>query len=188
MRIIGGIWRGRRLPVHPHPDLRPTPDRVRETVFNWLSPELAGARCLDLFAGTGALGIEALSRGAGALVLVEQDAGIAAALSENLTRLKAHAAQVIHTDALRYLRRQDQASAIAPPFDIVFLDPPFRGHLLPDCLKLLTDNDKQWIKPGGLVYIESAKAGTGWALPPSWELLRSKTAGQVGYHLARTNV
>lgn len=180
VRIIGGVWRGRRLPVPHHPDLRPTPDRVRETVFNWLQPWLPGARCLDLFAGTGVLGLEALSRGASAVTLVEHDADIFAALQQNLERLETHAAHAYHAEAFEYLRGQGQA------FDILFLDPPFRSQLLPACIALLID--KQWIKPGGLVYIESAKAGPGWTLPPSWALLRSKSAGQVDYHLARTSL
>lgn len=156
---------------------------MRETIFNWLQPWLPGARCLDVFAGTGALGLEALSRGASEVVLVEQDTDIVASLRENISHLQAQTARLIQTDALHYLA---QGLGMVSAFDIVFVDPPFRSHLLPECLGSLAHG--QWIKPGGLVYIESAKAGPGWTLPQSWELLRNKTAGQVGYHLARTHI
>jgi len=177
LRIIGGIWRGRRLSLPESAALRPTPDRVRETLFNWLQPWIAGAQCLDLFAGSGALGLEALSRGAAQVVLIEQEAVAVQSLRVNLDKLQAQTADLIHTDAVHYLHGP------ARPFDIIFLDPPFQGDLLERCFGLL--EKQQWIKPGGLVYIENPKTASELVLPPSWRLLHTKSAGQVGYHLAR---
>lgn len=178
VRIIAGHWRSRRLEFPDHPALRPTPDRVRETVFNWLAPQLPGARCLDLFAGSGAFGFEALSRGAARAVLVERDAATVTALRANRARLAADAAEVVETDALGYL------TGPAEPFDIVFLDPPYASGLLAPCLDRLAAGG--WLRPGAQVYIE-ARDGALPPLPPGWRLVRSKTAGQVGYHLARTH-
>jgi 16S rRNA (guanine966-N2)-methyltransferase len=157
--------------------LRPTPDRVRETLFNWLAPELPGARCLDLFAGTGALCLEALSRGAGEAVMVEKAPAVAAALRANLVRLGARAAEVVNADALDYL-----AGPVAP-FDIVFLDPPFRSDLIGRCAQLLAA--RGWVRPGGLVYVEAPARLDPLPLPAAWELVRSKRTGEVGYHLVR---
>jgi len=178
LRIIGGAWRGRRIHFPDRPGLRPTPDRVRETLFNWLQPGIAGARCLDLFAGSGALGLEALSRGAGEVVFVEADPVIAQALQANVQLLHAEGGRVENVDALAFLAR----TAIA--FDVVFLDPPFQSGLLRDCIPRLAASE--WIKPGGLIYIEAQKRDTP-ELPPTWGVLRHKTAGQVGYYLAREN-
>ncbi len=124
LRIIGGRWRGRRLRLCGAPELRPTPDRVRETVFNWLQAPLPGGRCLDLFAGSGALGLEALSRGAAEVVFVERNAAIARRLQDNLALLEAVSGRLERADALIWLRRKPE------PFDIVFLDPPFGRNLL----------------------------------------------------------
>ena len=176
VRIIGGVWRSRRLSFPASAGLRPTPDRVRETVFNWLTPALPGASCLDLFAGTGAFGFEALSRGAARALLVEKQIETVEALRDNGARLKAEGAGIVHADALQWLRRPAQA------FDIVFLDPPYASGLLGPCIELLEAS--AWIKPGGLVYIETPK-GEAPPLPANWQIVRSKTAGQVGYHLAR---
>jgi 16S rRNA (guanine966-N2)-methyltransferase len=182
VRIIGGGWRGRRVNFPDIPGLRPTPDRIRETLFNWLQHDVAGARCLDLFAGSGALGLEALSRGARELVFVEQAVAASRALSEQLARLGAgRKGQVVEMGAARYLRTPAQ-----PPgsvFDIVFLDPPFGRGLLAEYVPMLDSGN--WLKPGGLVYLENEKAEGAPALPPHWELLKSKSAGEVGYHLAR---
>jgi 16S rRNA (guanine966-N2)-methyltransferase len=179
VRIIGGAWRSRRLRFPGRGGLRPTPDRVRETLFNWLAPVLPGARCLDLFAGSGALGFEALSRGAARVVLVEQDPLVVAALNDNRARLAAEAAVVVASGARDYLAGPIEA------FDIVFLDPPYASGLLPACLEPLSA--RAWVRPGGWVYLE-APAGALPALPPGWRLVRTKTAGQVGYHLARTTM
>jgi len=184
VRIIGGGWRGRRVNFPDIPGLRPTPDRVRETLFNWLQHDVAGARCLDLFAGSGALGLEALSRGARELVFVEQAVAASRALSEQLTRLGAgRTGQVVEMGAARYLRTPAQPPGAC--FDIVFLDPPFGRGLLAEYVPML-DSGK-WVKPGGLVYLENEKAEGPPALPIHWELLKSKSAGEVGYHLARVS-
>jgi 16S rRNA (guanine966-N2)-methyltransferase len=178
VRIIGGGWRGRRVSFPDIPGLRPTPDRVRETLFNWLQQSIAGARCLDLFAGSGALGLEALSRGAKELVFVEQAVAAARALQEQLIRFGSQArAQVAEMGAARYLRSAPQA------FDIVFLDPPFGRDALAEYIPLLDEG--RWLKPGALVYLENEKKAGVPPLPAHWELLKSKSAGEVGYHLAR---
>jgi len=178
VRIIGGGWRGRRVSFPDVPGLRPTPDRVRETLFNWLQHDLAGSRCLDLFAGSGALGFEALSRGARELVFVEQAVAAASALQEQLTRLGAAAkARVAEMGAARFLRSAPQA------FDIVFLDPPFGQNALAEYVPLLDAGE--WLRPGALVYLENEKSAGVPLLPARWELLKSKSAGEVGYHLAR---
>ncbi len=178
VRIIGGGWRGRRVSFPDIPGLRPTPDRVRETLFNWLQERIAGARCLDLFAGSGALGLEALSRGAKELVFVEQAVAAARALQEQLIRFGGQArAQVVEMGAARYLRSVPQA------FDIVFLDPPFGRDALAEYVPMLDEG--QWLKPGALVYLENEKKAGVPPLPAHWQLLKSKSAGEVGYHLAR---
>jgi 16S rRNA (guanine966-N2)-methyltransferase len=181
VRIIGGGWRGRRISFPDIPGLRPTPDRVRETLFNWLQHDVAGARCLDLFAGSGALGVEALSRGAKELVFVEQSVAASRALQEQLTRLGgARRGQVVEMGAARYLR------GAAAPFDIVFVDPPFGRDALAEFIPLLDSG--HWLKPGSQVYLENEKAAGAPVLPAHWELLKSKSAGEVGYHLARVSL
>jgi len=181
VRIIGGGWRGRRVSFPDLPGLRPTPDRVRETLFNWLQHEVAGARCLDLFAGSGALGLEALSRGASDVVFVEQAVAAARSLKEQLSRLGGERrAQVVEMGATRFLR---PSGVPEKPFDIVFMDPPFGADALADYVPLLDAAD--WVKVGGLVYLENERSAGVPALPARWELLKSKSAGEVGYHLAR---
>ncbi|MBI3899788.1 MAG: 16S rRNA (guanine(966)-N(2))-methyltransferase RsmD [Gammaproteobacteria bacterium] len=177
IRIIGGRWRSRRLPVLVSDGLRPTPDRVRETLFNWLTPYVPGARCLDLFAGTGALCLEALSRGAANVVMVEHSPEAARQLRANVERLPATDATVVALDALEYLAGSPTV------FDIVFLDPPFAvaESMLKSCSVRLVQG---WMKPGGLVYVE-APAELALPLPTEWEPIKSKVAGQVGYHLLR---
>ncbi len=178
VRIIAGTWRGRRINFPDIPGLRPTPDRVRETLFNWLQHNVAGARCLDLCAGSGALGLEALSRGAKELVFVEQAVAAARGLTEQLTRLGVTGrAQVMEMGATRFLRTPAQ------PFDIAFLDPPFGREALAEYFPMLDTGN--WLKEGGLVYLENEKAAGVPVLPPHWEMLKSKAAGEVGYHLAR---
>ncbi|MEK7816142.1 MAG: 16S rRNA (guanine(966)-N(2))-methyltransferase RsmD [Pseudomonadota bacterium] len=177
LRIIAGQWRGRRLPVPEAPGLRPTPDRVRETLFNWLAPYLEGATCLDLFAGTGALCLEALSRRAARAIMVEQAAPVVEALRRNVQTLNAHGAEVRHADAVEFLQGPPQ------PVDILFLDPPFASDLIGRCAALA--EARGWVRPGGLIYIEAPSRLQALPLPPNWELVRSKAAGQVGYHLAR---
>jgi 16S rRNA (guanine966-N2)-methyltransferase len=180
VRIIGGAWRGRRVHFPDLPDLRPTPDRVRETLFNWLQHSLSGTRCLDLFAGSGALGLEALSRGAADVVFVEQFPAAARVLQEQLVRLggegKGH---VMEMGAARFLRTP------AKPFDIVFLDPPFGKGALAEYVPMLDSGN--WLTVGGLIYLENERVAGVPPLPAHWELLKSKSAGEVGYHLARIN-
>jgi 16S rRNA (guanine966-N2)-methyltransferase len=170
------------------PGLRPTPDRVRETLYNWLQHAIVGTRCLDLFAGSGALGLEALSRGAAAVVFVEQAQAAAKALAAELARLGGTPkARVVEMGASRFLRTATGASGAGSggPFDIVFLDPPFGLGALAEYIPLLDAGG--WVKSGGLVYLESEKSAGAPAVPAHWELLKSKSAGEVGYHLARVN-
>ncbi len=175
VRIIGGEWRGRRIAVPAATGLRPTGDRVRETLFNWLAPRLPGAKCLDLFAGTGVLGLEALSRGAGEVVFVERQRDVALALEANLERLGARAGTVVGADARRFLDGSPR------PFDVVFLDPPFGEFDLGELCKLLAAG---WLCDGARVYLEMPEKAAVPALPPPWQCLREKTAGQVRYALA----
>jgi 16S rRNA (guanine966-N2)-methyltransferase len=177
LRIIGGEWRSRRIRFPGLTGLRPTPDRVRETLFNWLAPDLAGSRCLDLFAGSGALGLEALSRGAASVTFVEREREAADRLRETATQLAPGRAIVLHADALAWLGGASQ------PFDIVFVDPPFDSGLLPVALRTLESGG--WLAPAARIYLEGpAKTGPP-ALPAGWILHRSGRAGAVGYHLAR---
>ena len=162
------------------PALRPTPDRVRETLFNWLQHSVPGSRCLDLFAGSGALGLEALSRGAREALFVEQFPAAARALQEQLVRLGGAArGRILEMGAARFLRTPVE------PFDIAFLDPPFGLNALAEYIPLLDGGG--WLKPNGLVYLENERIAGVPALPGHWELLKSKSAGEVGYHLVRVN-
>lgn len=177
LRIIGGAWRGRKIQFPPVEAIRPTPDRVRETVFNWLQQDIAGARCLDLFAGSGALGLEALSRGAAQVVFVDVDQAVCWHLSQTLAQLGCDRGQLACADAARYL------DGVPQPFDIAFLDPPFAGHALADTCRRL--DERGWLRVGGLAYLEAPAMAGVPVLPAGWTLLRSKRAGEVGYHLAR---
>lgn len=173
IRIIGGQWRGRRLPVADRAGLRPTPDRVRETLFNWLAGSIGGTRCLDLFAGTGALGFEALSRGAAAAVMVEQDTQLARQLEATRKFLDAAGAEIIHGEGLTWLaQRRD-------PFDIVFLDPPFhRDYVKKACAVLV---NRGHLTPSAYVYTETER---GFPAPaPGLKELKQAQAGQVEYRL-----
>jgi 16S rRNA (guanine966-N2)-methyltransferase len=178
VRIIGGRWRSRRIEFPATAQLRPTPDRVRETLFNWLQQSVAGASCLDLFAGSGALGIEALSRGASRALLVDRDPEVVRHLRSTLEKLEASHATVQRSDALEFLR----GSAVEP-FDLVFLDPPFADQLLPQVVRLLAE--RGWLRPGALVYFERPADEPLLSLPSGWSVIRTKKAGQVGYYLAR---
>jgi len=175
LRIVGGTLRGSRLDVADAPGLRPTPDRVRETLFNWLMPVIEGARCLDLFAGTGALGIEALSRGAAQVDFVETDAQLATLLRENLMRLK-QIAFVHRRDALQFLAATDAH------YDIVFLDPPFTAGLWTAAAQALEAHDR--LVPDALIYVESPAQEIP-ELPTNWNLHREGRAGAVRYALYR---
>ena len=175
LRIIGGRYRGRRLPIPSETGLRPTSDRVRETLFNWLAPVIPGARCLDAFAGSGALGFEAVSRGAGEVVLIEQSGAVARQLEENARRLGAEETRILRGDAIRWLEGS------GPPFDIVFLDPPFAEVLWAPAIERLAH--RGWLKPGSRVYLEAPAHSEFPDLPAGWDLVRDKTAGQVHYGL-----
>jgi 16S rRNA (guanine966-N2)-methyltransferase len=176
VRVIGGNLRGSKLAFPDLPGLRPTPDRVRETLFNWLQPVIDGATCLDLYAGTGALGIEALSRGAVAASFVERDARVAGALRDNLSRLKVTAAKVVADDTARWL------SGAAQPFDLVFLDPPFALDLWSATANLL--EERGWLTPHAWIYVESPRDSV-LSLPATWQPYREGKAGEVGYALYR---
>lgn len=177
LRIIGGRWRGRRVRFPPLEALRPTPDRVRETLFNWLQPVIAGSRCLDLYAGSGALGLEALSRGAARVVFVDHEAQAIEHLQTTLSLLKAEGAAPTLAEARRYLE------APAEAFDVVFLDPPFVDETLPTICALL--ESRGWLSPSALIYIERPAREGSPTLPDGWVLHRTGHAGEVGYHLAR---
>ncbi|HAU19105.1 MAG TPA: 16S rRNA (guanine(966)-N(2))-methyltransferase RsmD [Marinobacter adhaerens] len=178
LRIIGGDWRSRKLRFPDAGGVRPTPARTRETLFNWLAFHLAGSDCLDLFAGSGALGLEALSRGAGQATLVDHTPALAKALRDNLRLLKSDNGEVVCSDVESYLAQRNR-----PPFDIVFMDPPFRQGWLEKLFPLL---EKQaWIKPGGWVYVEHESELPTPSVPVSWQLHRQKSAGQVTYSLFR---
>jgi 16S rRNA (guanine966-N2)-methyltransferase len=184
LRIIGGQWRGRKLRFPALPGLRPSPDRVRETLFNWLMPELSGARCLDLFAGSGALGLEALSRGAADCWFIDNSSPASRQIQAHLTTLQCSAGHVITHDARAWLAtKSTTTSAATPPFHIVFLDPPFRQGWLNECCALLERGG--WLTDHALIYIECG-ADEQPPLPPSnWLLHRDKRAGQVAYRLFR---
>jgi 16S rRNA (guanine966-N2)-methyltransferase len=184
LRIIGGRWRGSKLNFPNIAAIRPTPDRVRETLFNWLQAEVNDARCLDLFAGSGALGLEALSRGASAVTFVDREAAIGKYLRETLQRLDCNQGEVVIADAMHYLTQHPTT------FDLIFLDPPFAAsandRILP---ALFAQLEQGWLAPQALIYMECpADVGSPDSLgswPASWTLHRSKQAGHVGYHLAR---
>ena len=151
VRIIAGLWRGRKLPVLNAEGLRPTTDRVKETLFNWLMNDVAGSRCLDCFAGSGSLGIEALSRQAQAVVFLEKFANAANLLKNNLTSLKTTNGTVINTDTLQYLAQKNPDQG----FEVVFVDPPFHYGFVPKVLTLLAEN--QWLADNALIYVETEK-------------------------------
>jgi 16S rRNA (guanine966-N2)-methyltransferase len=175
LRIIGGVWRGRKWRFPEGADIRPTPDRVRETLFNWLAGRTPGARWLDLFAGSGALGLEALSRGAGHVCFVDSSEAVVRELRLRLAEWQAGDARVEHRDALAFLKARGE------PCDIVFLDPPFLAGLVAQAAAGLTQHG--WLKAGSLVYVECAAGEPLPPLPHGWQALKAKRAGEVGYHL-----
>lgn len=172
VRIVGGAWRSRLISFPPAKDLRPTPDRVRETLFNWLGQDLSGKTCLDLFAGSGALGFEAASRGARRVVMVESDPAVFRALVASRAVLDASSVEVRRADALQFL------AGDAGVYDVVFLDPPFRAGRWPQLAQVLPPR----LAPGALVYYESALPPD---LPPGWETVRQGQAGMVKYQLLK---
>ena len=180
IRIIGGQWRGRKLPVPDSPGLRPTTDRVRETLFNWLAPSMVDARCLDCFAGSGALGLEALSRYAASTTLLEMERSVAQQLQKNLATLNAAQGKVVNTNTLAFLAQP------GTPHDIIFVDPPFRKGLLEETLNLLETNG--WLADSALIYVESEVENGLPPVPVYWDLHREKIAGQVAYRLYHREV
>ena len=176
IRIIGGQLRNSRLEVADLPGLRPTAERVRETLFNWLAPVIEGMRCLDLCAGTGALGIEALSRGAAAVEFVERNASAAQALRANLARLKAAGGHVVVTDAGSFLQQAGR------PHELVFLDPPFALELWSSLAGQLEQGG--WLAAPAWIYVESPH-GSLPTLPANWQLHREGQAGEVRFALYR---
>ncbi|QWT20544.1 16S rRNA (guanine(966)-N(2))-methyltransferase RsmD [Bacillus sp. NP157] len=175
IRIVSGSLRNSRLEVPDLPGLRPTPERVRETLFNWLQPVIEGARCLDLFAGTGALGIEALSRGASMATFVEREPKLATALKANLARLKVQAAVVVD-DAARWL------GGGGKPFDVVFMDPPFAAGLWDAAAAALEAHG--WLAPSAWIYVEAPRDASP-SVPPGWQVHRQGSAGDVVFTLYR---
>jgi len=176
LRVIAGTWRGRRLSFAGVPGLRPTPDRVRETLFNWLAPVMRGAHCLDLFAGSGALGFEAASRGAAAVTLVDDHAEIVRCLRQQAGLLEARQVSVVQAGFRAFLCGR------ASRMDIVFLDPPYRERWLPACIELLESGG--WLADVAWIYLESGRSGAP-ELPANWEHYRRTTAGQVSACLVR---
>ncbi len=172
VRIIGGSLRSRRIRFVERPGLRPTPDRVRETLFNWLGQDLEGQDCLDLFAGSGALGFEAASRGAHRVLMVERDAAAARTLQTNREVLAVDAVEVMRADALEFLKHHRAR------YDVVFLDPPFADDCWPQLLALLP----QCLKPGALVYCERAEP---LDAVPGWKIVKAGRAGQVSHQLLK---
>jgi 16S rRNA (guanine966-N2)-methyltransferase len=177
LRIIAGLWRGRKINFPAISGLRPTPDRVRETLFNWLAPIIAGARCLDLFAGSGALGLEALSRGADHVQFVDYD-----------PRVIKHLRAYLHQFAITKASLFQGNSALSLPqmtnaFDIVFIDPPFRQGLILPCLQWL--QQPGWLSAEALIYLEVEVEFNILAIPISWKIVRNKQAGQVRYLLIK---
>lgn len=177
VRIIGGVWRSRKIHFVESPGLRPTPDRVRETLFNWLSQKIIGAYCLDLFAGSGALGFEALSRGAAHVMMVDEAYEVVCVLRENSVKLEATHLTIVQASV--------PTSAFTPPHwvDIVFLDPPFyQGLIATSCVWL---EAQAWLAPDALIYIEAEVQLRPLPIPPNWEIVKEKQAGQVMYYLIK---
>ncbi|MBL6987149.1 MAG: 16S rRNA (guanine(966)-N(2))-methyltransferase RsmD [Methylobacter sp.] len=175
LRIIGGDWRSRQLGFVDAPGLRPTPARVRETLFNWLRYEISGKQCLDLYSGSGALGFEAASRGAKSVVQVENNIQACRSLKDNAIALSAGQIETVQSDVLRYLAGKTQV------FDVVFLDPPFGLGLVVQTCRLLEENG--WLAKHAKIYVETERHFDFSGMPENWRQLKSKSAGEVGYHL-----
>ena len=178
LRIIAGRWRGRKINFLPQLGLRPTPNRVRETLFNWLAPHIQDTHCLDAFAGSGALGFEALSRGAKSVVMIDQSDSVIKTLKENAAHLKTDAIEFHHGEFQKLIHKLKHRK-----FDIVFLDPPFRQNLIKNSAELLEASN--CLADNALIYIEAEATLESLELPNNWEVIHSKKAGEVGYHLIR---
>ena len=173
LRIIGGKWRSRKVSFADQAEVRPTGERIRVTLFNWLMHDISGARCLDLFSGSGILGIEALSRGASGVTFIEQHEEIAAQLNNNLALLQADQFDLLTTEAIAYIKATDQV------FDIIFLDPPFGKNHLQQAVNIISER----LLSSSFVYIESESASAFDSLPHNWRIYRQKKAGWVNYGL-----
>ncbi|OCG19275.1 16S rRNA (guanine(966)-N(2))-methyltransferase RsmD [Gilliamella sp. WF3-4] len=177
IRIIGGKWRGRKLPVLDKQGLRPTTDRIKETLYNWLMPVIHDSDCLDCFSGSGSLGFEAASRGAKSVTLLEKDKQVAQLLNKNKQLIDKDTINVYHTDTLQWLNKPAEKQ-----FDIVFIDPPFHQALVAKTVSALGNNN--WLKPSAYIYIETEIGHDLTAyIPTNWHLHREKTAGQVHSYL-----
>ncbi len=180
VRIIGGRWRSRKLVFPSIEGLRPTSDRIRETLFNWLTPVMPGAACLDLFAGSGALGFEAASRGAARVLMLDKAHEASRTLTENCRLLDANGVDVRQVDAQDYLRSSSEL------FDVVFIDPPFASDILVEVCSQLQEGG--WLAKGAMIYIEAPVGQSFDFIPVQWQLDKQKQAGQVVYSLYRSLV
>jgi 16S rRNA (guanine966-N2)-methyltransferase len=180
LRIIGGQWRGRKLPILDSTGLRPTTDRVRETLFNWLQNTLPDSRCLDCFAGSGALGFEALSRYATVACLVELDRHVVKQLQANQQKLAASGCNIVQADTIQWLSKTGTA------YDVVFVDPPFHQGLTEKTIELLERNG--WLAERAFIYVERETNAPELSVPDSWSLYREKVAGQVCSRLYYRNL
>ncbi len=179
LRIIAGDWRSRQLVFADAPGLRPTPARVRETLFNWLQADVASSQCLDLFAGSGALGFEAASRSARSVVMVENNAQACRLINDNKVKLSAEQVKLVQTDVFKFL------AGDAMSFDVVFLDPPFSKGMAQQVCQWL--EDKGWLNTEAKIYVEVESKLVLDAIPENWQCLKHKTAGEVGYYLFKRN-
>lgn len=179
LRIIGGQWRGRKLSFPSIDGLRPTGDRIRETLFNWLQFDIVEARCLDLFAGSGALALESLSRHADYCLMLEKDVKACSQLSRHLANLECDRAEILNTDSLQWLKTAGPERPMEP-FDVIFCDPPFASTLWQNCFELL--EAQRLIKKGGWVYVEAPK-NQSLTFPSGWRIHRQKSTGQVDFYL-----
>jgi 16S rRNA (guanine966-N2)-methyltransferase len=178
VRIVGGKYRGRKISFHPDVNLRPTTDRVKETLFNWLMPNIIGAKCLDLFAGSGALAIEAISRGAGFALAVENNQRAIEKLQENKQLLNIDNLQILHRDGVDYVGYKSKII-----FDIIFLDPPYKNQLLPITLQKIIENN--FLSTDGLIYFESDNRDIEQHIPVGLCLVKQKKAGHVNFYLVK---
>lgn len=183
LRIIGGLWRGRKLRFADAEGLRPTGDRIRETLFNWLAPHIAGANCLDLFSGSGALGLEALSRGAAQVTFIDNNPDVIKHIRQHLDTLEATNAELIRHNSLQWLAAA--ADDDRRPYDIIFLDPPFNAEILDDCIALLARHPL--LHDSTLLYIESPTENSCQTLSEAWRVLRQKSTANVAYALITPN-
>ena len=177
LRIIAGKWRGRKITFLDQESLRPSIDRVRETLFNWLQNEIVGSKCLDLFAGSSALSLEAASRGADHVTCLELNPESAACIKENIALLKAYQVTLLQQDALKFLKTTKSENK----YDLIFLDPPFKENLLQESCDLLESNS--WLAASALIYLESDQVLENYALPSNWTLIKQQQAGLFYYGL-----